>query len=325
MAPAGVTAAQIQERGLQLSDNRPGAVSEYRISMNIPSGGTLGSVKVEFCSNLALLYYPCTPPPGFDVSSAAVVAESGISGFSVHPSTTANELVLTRTPAAFAGGLITITLNNVTNQNFEGSSFARYYTYATDDASGAVTDDGAVAYDIREDFGVSAEVPPYLTMCVATTIANPDCTSASGNFVQLGEFSTRRASLGVSQAAIATNAANGYTLRIAGLGMVSGNNVLPSLSASSSSRPGTSQFGINVRANSNPSGGANPDGAGSGSAAPAYGAANIFRFNSGEVIAGHFTADDYRRYTISYLVNISQAQPAGVYSGTFAYIALGNF
>lgn len=319
------SAAQLQQRGLRLSNSVPGATSNYEISMTLLTADTLGSIKVEFCSNLALLYYPCVAPAGFDVSGASVASQSGVSGFTVDPSTTANILVLSRAAAPVAPGPAVITLSGVINQSVEGASFARYYTHATTDATGPVTDDGAVAYSLNAAFGVSAEVPPYLTLCIGVVITNNDCSVVEGNFLQMGEFRTNRASSGQSQIAITTNAESGYTLRIVGQTMTSGNNVLPAMSSPGPSRVGSSQFGINLRANTNPASGTDPVGPGVGMPTGDYGQANFFKFASGDIIASGSGYEDLRKFTVTYLVNINRNQPPGFYTSSFSYIGLGNF
>jgi hypothetical protein len=320
------SASPLQQRTLQLSNNLPGGVSEYKISTVVQTTGPLGSVKILFCSNLALLYYPCTPPAGFTLAAASIIAQSGVNGFSIDPSSTDNSLILTRTASPIAAGtIIDITIGGVTNQADAGASFARYYTYEAVDASGPVVDDGAVAYSLNEALGVSAEVPPYLTICVGTVIVGNDCSDVQGNFLQLGQFSITKASSGTVQVAVATNAENGYTVRILGPTMTSGNNIIPSLNAATPSGPGTSQFGINLRANSNPTVGNNPAGPGLGNPVSGYNQPNSFKYSSGDIIAGGTGVEDYRKYTVSYLVNISSRQPPGVYSSSFSYIGLGNF
>ncbi len=319
------SAAQLQDRTLRLSNSIPGQTSNYEISMDLPTAGTLGSIRVEFCSNLALLYYPCTAPVGFNVSSAVVAAQTGVTGFAVDPSTTANILILTRLPSAVPAGNISITLSGVTNQSAEGSSFARYYTYAANDGSGPVTDDGAVAYTLNEDFGVSAEVPPYLMLCVAIKITNNDCSVVEGSVLQMGQFSPVRPSAGQSQFVVTTNADDGYTVRVQGQTMTSGNNVIPAMGSVGQSIAGTNQFGINLRSNSNPSTGTNPTGPGIGGPTGDYGQTNVFKYSSGDIVASGNSFEDYRRYTVTYLVNINRSQPPGIYASSFSYIALGNF
>lgn len=329
VGPFGIqqaAAAPLQERTLMLSDNRPGQISRYTLSMRLLTSTTMGSLRMYICSDYALLYYPCTPPTGFDLSNATIIGQTGVSGFFIDSSTTSNELLLTRTPSAVAGGtLVTIELGNVQNQANAGSAFGRYHTYQSGDGTGPATDEGGLAFQLLGGFSVATEVPPYLTMCVAIQTSQNDCSFAEGDFLQLGEFSTNRASIGQSQVTIATNAKDGYTVRVQGGTMASGNNELPPLLSRSPSAPGTSQFGINLRSNSDPGGGADPSGPGSGAPTADYGQQNRFKYRSGDVVARNSTADDYRRYTISYLVNIAQTQPAGVYSSSFSYIGLGNF
>jgi hypothetical protein len=91
------------------------------------------------------------------------------------------------------------------------------------------------------------------------------------------------------------------------------------------SRPGLPQFGFNLRANSSPAGGSDPIGPGVGTPQAGYNQPNIYRFVNGDVIASTTAPDDIRQYTASYLVNVSAAQPAGIYVSTVTYVCLANF
>lgn len=324
--PLKADGAQIQLRSVMLSNNVPDETSNYNISMTIPTAGTLGSIKAEFCNNTALFIEACIAPPGFDVSHATLTAQSGETGFTISPDTTSNILILTRTSTTNAANMpISYTLSNVTNATGLSSEYIRYSTFATDDASGSETDRGSVAYALNPRFSVNTEVPPRLDFCVGVTIQGTDCTTAEGNYVNMGEFKTTNASTGQTQIVGGTNASGGYTVTIDGRTLASGNNVLPALSARTSSAPGTNQFGINLRANSNPAAGADPAGNGNGAPKSAYNVPNQFYFRPGDIIASTVGSDDYRKYTVTYLVNINRTQPAGVYSSTFTYIGLGNF
>lgn len=320
-----VYGAQVNSRSLTLSNNVPSAASTYVITFDVATAGTLGSVKAEFCENTALFEVSCIAPAGLDLTTAVLVSQSGTTGFAIHPSTDATTLVLSRTPAAATAGQVSFRLDGVTNANAEGSQYSRFSTHEADDATDLPVDRGSVAYALQSSFSVSAEVPPYFEMCVGVTITGTSCATAQGNFVGMGEFSTARASTGQTQIVAATNAANGYTVVVGGRAMASGNNVLPALDTPTTSRPGTSQFGINVRNNTNPDAGQDPDGPGVGTAFGNYGQPNRFMFRSGDTIASYDDVDDYRRYTVTYLVNISPEQPAGIYNSTFTYIGLGKF
>ncbi len=86
-----------------------------------------------------------------------------------------------------------------------------------------------------------------------------------------------------------------------------------------------SQFGINLRANATPTVGSEPSGPGLGTPTADYNIPDRYKFNSGEVIAGYTAPEDTRRYTVSYLVNVSNAQPVGIYVTTITYVSLANF
>jgi hypothetical protein len=318
--------AQVLDRSLRLSNSVPGQTSTYQISFSLPSSDTLGSIKAEFCSNTALFEVSCDPPAGFDVTSATLSSQSGETGFVIDPLTNANTLVLSRPPAVTPGGVtVTLTLDGVRNADAEGAQFARYSTYSTIDASGADTDRGSVAYSLTHIFQVSAEVPPYLEFCLGITITGTDCTSTSGNYVNMGNFSTTKASTGQTQVVVGTNAANGYSIAMSGSTMNSGNNSIPSLADPTESAPGSSQFGVNLRENTIPPSGQEPSGKGTGSPVANYNHTNKFVYHDGDIIASKGTVDDYRKFTVTYLVNISRFQEPGAYSSTFTYTGYGNF
>lgn len=325
LTPSAYAFGTIGERSVELENNVPGQTSEYTLALTIPAVATLGSIKLEFCENSPLYTEPCDAPGGFNLAGATLVSQSGDSGFSIDPSSTANMLILSRTPGPSSGNPSSYILQSVTNANVEGTQYARYSTYAADDASGVSLDEGAVAYTLNGGLGVGTEVPPYLEFCVATAVNGSDCNDIEGNYLNLGDFASNRATTGQLQMAIATNAANGYMVSIDGQTMASGGNALPPLSVPSSSGPGTNQFGINLRANSNPTSGADPIGPGSGSPTARYNGINKFAFQKGDVLASSVNPDDYRKYTVTYLVNIRNDQPAGVYAGTYTYVGMGNF
>jgi hypothetical protein len=96
------------------------------------------------------------------------------------------------------------------------------------------------------------------------------------------------------------------------------------MSGSAATR-GVSQFGINGRSNNSPSVGSEPDGPGLTVPGVGYNTPNIFRFASGDIIASSNNTDDYRKLTMSYIVNASRNQPPGKYVATVSYICLANF
>jgi hypothetical protein len=124
---------------------------------------------------------------------------------------------------------------------------------------------------------------------------------------------------------IATNAQSGYNISVTGSTLTSGNNTIASLAAASPSQTGVSQFGINLRANSLPTVGADPSGPGAGTPLASYNQPNLYTFNNGDTVANTGGVSDFRKFTISYMVNISKQQAAGIYASTFTYVAFANF
>jgi hypothetical protein len=122
-----------------------------------------------------------------------------------------------------------------------------------------------------------------------------------------------------------TNAANGYNITVNGTTLASGANTIPALAAQTGSAAGTSQFGLNLRANTTPAVGANPTGGGSGNYSGTYGTANQYRFNSGDIVAQAAVPTNANTFTASYIVNIGGAQAAGVYTATMTYICTASF
>ena len=111
---------------------------------------------------------------------------------------------------------------------------------------------------------------------------------------------------------------NGQTL-------TAGNEIITPLATSTASNPGTSQFGINLVSNSSPSVGANVGGPGVGRATANYRVQNRYRFVNGERVAFAPLPAAFNRYTVSYVVNVSEDQAPGVYSSTITYTAIASF
>lgn len=319
------SSAQLGDRRLRLSNNNVGATSDYHLSFNLSTAGTLGSIIIQFCTNDPLPTTVCIPPNGFDATGAVLLSQTGPGGFSIDPASTANQLVMSRTAAAEPVGPVSFHFTGIINPDTAGPHYGRIYTYATSDGSGPGSDYGGLAFSINDALAISALVPPYLTFCTGITIAGLNCANANGSYLDLGELSSSSARSGTSQMLVATNAVDGYNVTLLGTPLASGTNALNALTSNDVSRPGTSQFGLNLRANSSPTVGSNPGGPGVASPSPNYNQPNSYRFASGETIIANSVPDDVRLYTASYIVNIPAAQAAGVYVSTITYICLASF
>ena len=320
-----VSAAELGPRSQETSDSTAGKTGvTYNISFQITTPGALGSVEIEFCSNSTFPTDVCVAPTGMDASNAVFSMESGVSGFLLR-SATANEIVISRPPTPTLAVAADLIFDNITNPGTMGSYYTRVLTFPSNDASGAYTDSGGMAFAINANINVQAQVPPYLLFCTGNTITGTDCSSASGDFVELGALTTTHTSSGASQMVIATNAQSGYNISVNGGTLTSGNNTIASLTAASPPQTGVSQFGINLRANTKPNIGSDPSGIGVGMPTPNYNQPNLYTYNDGDTVASASGVADYRKFTVSYIVNISKQQPAGIYASTFTYVALANF
>lgn len=324
---ANVRAANFSLRSLDISSSIAGETGvEYTLKFAGQSPGTVGSVRLQICSNDPFPGFPCTPAPGVDLSQAQIVSQSGMTGFSVHPSTTWSELVLTRTPGATTTGLVSIRFDHVSNPALVGTIFGRLETFATIDATGPSHDAGGIAIAmLPKAVSVQTTVPPYLSFCIGVTIQPYDCATASGNYIDFGELSSTRTATGQTKLLVSTNAEFGYTIRALGTTLTSGINVVSAMTSPDVSRVGTNQFGLNLRANGTPSTGQDPAGAGLGQPAAGYNAPNTYKFVPGEVLASYNHPDDHRMYTVTYIANIGKNQPPGVYVTTLTYVALASF
>lgn len=320
------SAAQLTSRSLTLSNPAVSATNVgYTFEFDLPSNYILGSVVFEICVEDPLPNEPCTGPSGLNSGSLSIVSQSGETGFSINGNTTNNRIVLGRTPVLSTVTTLSYSLGSITNPDTAGSYFARLYTFSSNDGTGADIDNGGLAFSINNPLNINSEVPPYLNFCVGTTIAGLDCSNPQGAFLDLGELSSNTTKTATSQFAVSTNAESGAVIYAQGRTLTSGSNTIPALDPNGSSRQGVSQFGLNLRRNSSPSVGSEPSGAGAVNPNTNYNSANRYKFLSGEVLAAGTGPTYYRKFTVSYIVNVNSNQAPGVYNTTLTYICLANF
>ncbi|MCA9332809.1 hypothetical protein KDA00_02950 [Candidatus Saccharibacteria bacterium] len=319
-----VNAAELTNRSVTISTSEVDALSNYTFRFRINTAITVGSLEMEFCTNSPFIGDACTAPVGFSLASSSMGSQSGLTGFSIHPSTAGSRLVLGRIPAGVLPPTTSvITVNNITNPSVLDSVFVRISTFATNDATGIRGDTGTVVYSLANQLDTSGYVPPYLTFCTGNSVA-PDCSSSIGNYLTFGELSTSFTKSVTSQFAVATNDPTGYVTNILGVTLTSGNNTIPANTVPTISIPGTSQFGINLRANSSPLVGADKIGIGTGNPEPEFNASNSYTFKNG-LIARSTLPTEFNTFTVTYIANISPAQNPGVYSSTITYVTTVSF
>lgn len=324
MTPRYVAAAELANRSVRLSSSQPLAVANHIFSFTTLTAGTVGSIQFEYCQS-PIFSVPCVQPTGLSASSASLTNQSGITGFSIHPSSDANTVVLTKTPGATAALPVSYTLGGIVNPNdISVTSFVRISVYPSDDATGGYSDNGSVAFQVVSGLGTQAYVPPYLTFCAAVSVAL-GCGNVDGSFIDLGELSSASTRTATTQFSGATNDFTGYTVFLLGTTMTSGNNIVNPMATPQGNATGVAQFGINLRDNSVPNVGQEVIGGGTLVPRPDYDNANLYKFVAGDPIAGSSISTDFDVATVTYVVNVPANQPAGVYTTTVTYMAVASF
>lgn len=324
--PKAFAATKIGTRFLRLSTSLASIEATHLIGITyLDTTNVVGSVELEYCVNDPLPGTPCTVPSGLDLTNAVLSNQSGEVDFTIHPNSTANRLILSRPAVAPSTPNSIYQLDSVMNPDTRGSYYVRIQTYSSEDATGVSIEQGGMVFAITRALSISTEVPPYLLLCTGVTITGFDCSSATSFLINMGELQTSQTSRGQSEMVVATNAGYGYSITIAGTTLTSGNNVVDALTIPTASSPGVSQYGVNLRANTNPAIGAEPVGAGTGVPINGYENPNQFKFNSGDSIITSSTTSTLHKFTVSYITNIDAAQEPGVYATTMSFIALGNF
>jgi hypothetical protein len=260
-----------------------------------------------------------------NISLATLSTQTGATGFSIVDRGT-NRIIIGRTPISVTSQPVSYQFNGITNPSTANHTFfGRIYTYSSNDGSGSSIDDGGVTFATANVIGISTEVPPNILFCVAQIIFGLDCTGATGYLVDVGELSRLQPKSGEAQMLLATNAGYGAGVTINGTTLQSGNNIIPAMSISTAQSPGISQFGINLRSNTNPTVGNDPVGPGVAAASSGYNTVNQYKFAAGDQVVSSATTTDLKKFTISFITNINASQPVGVYSTTISFICLANF
>ena len=352
-------AAQIIDRSLLLiagaTDGaaKPGGVVNHKFTFTLPSGGSVGSIKFEYCMTAADVgALTCVAPTAMNAGSVTLGGETGITGMTMHAATAPdfNSYYLSRTSAfsLASNTTVTYTINNVTNPNFGAlpadqnkTFFVRISAYSSLDATGAPVHKGTVAASITQPIVLDGTMPESLVFCTGETIgltaSVPDCGTATTGVIHFNQlFSPTATATSLSQMAASTNAGSGYSITVNGSTLTSGANTIAAMATPGPSTHGVSQFGLNLVANT-------IDTVSKGSViAPVsnttnyrgqpltdYGTADSFKFVSGEAIANSGNAvlggSDAQIYTVTYIANVPGSLPAGNYSTTLTYICTPTY
>lgn len=143
----------------------------------------------------------------------------------------------------------------------------------------------------------------------------------------LGVLTTEATATKTMTVQIRNYLSGGYVLQIVGDPPKAAGHSLHTPSTPTAASPGTEQFAINASDNSSPNVGANPVQVPSnqtsfGFVTDDYHTPNLFKYTSGDVVGRSLTESGRTDYTISMIVNISNATPAGHFSGDFSAVVI---
>ena len=176
----------------------------------------------------------------------------------------------------------------------------------------------SAALTTTASFGTITNSEPLLEVIVDPGVSN------------LGVLTTEATATKTTTVRVRNYLSSGYILQIIGDPPKYAGHPLDTSSTPVSSQPGKEQFGINLALNTTPSVGAAAlqvpsDQTSFGIVAPNYSTPNKFMFTSGDVVARSGSSSGRTDYTISMIVNISSATPAGHYAGDFAAVVIPTY
>ncbi len=347
------SATQITLRSLTLQagaadgGSKPGGVVNHLFAFTVPTGGSVGSIKFEYCT---LAAGACVTPAGLVTTAATLGTETGANGFTM-VNTTNGAPYLTRGAANISvNAVLTYQLMSVTNPTtvdplLNHTFFVRITTHTAADATDAAIDSGTVNASTSTQIVINGVMPESLVFCTGATIGLngisnlPDCATASAGAISFDQlFSPTDTASTQSQMAASTNAGLGYAISVNGPTLTSGSNTIVPMNAMVVGAHGVSQFGLNLKANTIttttvPRGIEVAPVANAtnyrGQAATNYDTVDNFKFTSGDTVAnsanGTPGATDAQIFTVSYIVNVPGSQAAGTYTTTLTYICTPTF
>ena len=344
-------AAQITARSLTLQagatdgGSKPGGTVKHFFQFTLPAVGnpSVGSIQFLYCTTAS---GTCTTPTGLDTTGSTMGSETGATGFSIDTADVNGSPYLTRTASSItAGTAVTYRLDGIVNPTTTNTTFyVRISTFASTDTTGSAIDTGTVAASTATQIVLTGTMPESLIFCtgetVTTTASIPDCSTATAGSITFNQlFSPTDTATATSQMAASTNASSGYVITVSGPTLTSGSNTIAAMSSAGVGLRGTSQFGLNLRANtgatSTPAVGSNVAPAANGTnfkgqPATGYDTVDQFKFStSGDTVANSANSGagptDAQIFTASYIVNVSGSQTAGTYTTTLTYVCTATF
>ncbi len=356
--PSQSSAAEITSRSLTLQagasagGSAPGGVVNHLFSFTLPTSTAIQTIEFHYCtiaSNAA--GGTCGTLTGLSTTSATIGAatSAALSGFTLTNTTNADPYLSSATaytPAANTA--LVVQLDTVTNPSTANLTFYVWIsTWSGPTETGSVVDSGTVAAATANPIQLTGVMPESLVFCTGATVGEtggvPDCTTATPGTVSFTTlFSPTYTSTATSQMAASTNAGSGYAITVNGATLTNGAYTITAIGPTATAPVhGTSQFGMNLVANTTatatpaPGSAITPASDGTNYFAypeTAYGTIDAYAFQTGNTVAnsGYPTGSpavgtNAQIYTSTYIVNVPGKQPAGTYTTTLTYICTATF
>lgn len=167
--------------------------------------------------------------------------------------------------------------------------------------------------------GFNTDRTPYLQFLVNATNTN------------VGVLSTGSATTTTATFSVKNYLSSGYSVVTVSNPPKNNTYTMHNLTSPTASSPGTEQFGMNLVANTSPAtfGAAAvqvPNSSISfGAASSGYNTANLYKYVAGDTIAASTSSSGETDYTISYVYNISNLTPGGIYTFNDVLVATATF
>ena len=212
---------------------------------------------------------------------------------------------------------------SVTESQFGGGSQQQCSTtYCAKSAAGDTVVGQGSSTSYSAQFGGETTNEPLLKEIVETSAATQD----------MGVLDDTHTGTALATIKVRSYLSSGYVLQITGPPPSQGAHSLATMSTSCpcTSQQGAEQFGINFADNTAPDIGAPPVQVPSGSysfgdVTSDYGTADLFKYVDGDIVAQSSSSTGETDYTMSMIVNVSNATPGGKYTGVFSAVAVPVF
>lgn len=339
LAPMKVFAAELTSRSLALSTSAGNTAATWTFTFSGASSTILKGISFQICDAAS---GTCNTPGSWANTGAAYSTltynGSSQSGWALDNAGAGGAQFLgikNNAASNTSSNPIVATFTTVTNPNTTNASFyVRINTYSGNNYTTAV-DSGVVAASTSQQITLTGTMDESLVFCTGASITGQNCGSVAGSSVNFGTFSSTSTRTGTSVFAASTNGSSGYTVTLNGTtltcGACSGSPTISAMGSQSAngspatSSIGSSQFGVNFRANATPSVGTDKTGSGTANYGTNYGTVDNFRHFTGDTVASATGATNANTFTASYIVNVPGSQQAGTYTTTLTYICTAIF